>query len=681
MSAITLSEERALRAVPLQYRDLSTWPLVDESLLSSEDRKRLARYQRALEVKLAGRSNADAAKLAGTTVREFSRVLKRCVAIHPDGRIWGLRALLKGTRVFAPKRTAQHQNFDAHPKAGFSGLFNKLLEEHPSIERDLVFALTTARQQMPSLNKLSTRQIHRIFLKLCTDAGIGEDEYPFNTQHKARRTLRNWLQSVFLPKHAAAWTRAEHGDQAGQAFGYQGGDGSSTRLLGAYRIWQMDEVTIDQEGRYELPNAKGDWEQIELRRCSAIRLIEIGTTSTLAWKLVLAPQPTAEDLLTVIWDAMNGPPKVPAAVPGLDYMEGAGYPANVHPQLRYAEPSIIELDNALSHLSDKLQTLLLGTCGSVIRLGKPATPQARANIEAKFKLQAQRVVHQLPSTTGSGPQDPVRKKSKVPVDKRVLVNELEHVLDVYQANENATPAAGAGYEAPLERLRRQIEAQAIKVNYLPVARRKPHFFNSLHRVSLKVDVDRGRRPHINFLGARYSSPQLQRAYTLVGVPLWVRFDPRDLRTLIVFQDDGTEFGAVTALGQWGRFQHDTRIRKLYLKLKRAGELVERPEDGPLDALLAHLRAGAPRDRTKGLQLANLMNTLSRPMVGAERAQEAAEDARREQAALEAFDTVAEGTPEAAPAMPPQRRDAANDTPPAEPMSSRVHRLPRRAARR
>lgn len=583
--------------------------------------------------------------------------------------------------MFSPKRTAPLQSFAAHPRAGFSGLFSKLLEDHPSIERDLVYALTTARQQMPSLNKVSTRQCHRIFLTLCTDAGIGEDEYPFNTQHQGRRTLRTWLQRVFLPKHAAAWTRAEKGDQAGQTFDYQGGDGNGARRMGAYQLWQMDEVTLDIEARYELPNDKGDWEQLELRRCSAIRLIETGTTATLAWKLVLAPQPTAEDLLAVIWDAMNGPPKAPAAVPELEYMEGAGYPANVHPQLRFAEPKVIELDNALSHLADKLQTLLMGTCGIVVRLGKPATPQARANIEAKFKLQAQRVVHQLPSTTGSGPQDPVRKKAKVPVDKRVLVDALEHVLDVYQANENATPAAGAGYEAPLERLRRQIEAQAIKLAYLPVARRRPHFFNGLHRVNLKVDVDRGRRPHINFLGARYSSPQLHRAYTLVGQPLWVRFDPRDLRTLIVFQDDGSEFGTVTAHGQWGKFQHDSRIRKLFLKLKRTGELVERPEDGPLDALLAHLRAGAPRDRTKALQLTNLMNVLSRSTDGAERAQEAAEDARREEAALGAFDMVPEGTPAVAPAMPPQRRDAANEALPAEPMSQRVHRLPRRAVRR
>src|SRR6218665_1642519 len=462
------------------------------------------------------------------------------------------------------------------------------------------------------------------------------------------------MNRFFFPKHCTSLVVAELGEKGAQPFVYQGGDGSAIKLANPYEVWQIDEVTIDAPARYELPNWSGDWEQLDLRRSSAIRVIETGATTTLAWKFILAAQPTVEELLMVLWDAMNGPPKSPPAVPELDYMERAGFPANVHPILRFAVPKVIELDNALSHLAASLQRLVTGTMGAVVRLGAPRTPQARGKIEAKFKLQAQRVLHQLPSTSGSGPQDPVRKKAEVAVNQRVRVDELEHVLDVYIANENATAAAGAGYEAPLERLRRQISSEAIRINYLPAVQRKAHFFNSLHKVRLIVDTNFKRRPFVNFLGVRYSSEQLQRAYPLANQALWVRFDPRDLRVLLLFLDDGSEFGALTAMGQWGNFQHDLRVRKLFLKLKRKGELGARPEDTPLEALFQHLRAGAPRDRTKALQLAHFIANLSRPTEGAQRLQALIADDRAAQLELDTGGAGALFSPADLPALPPPR---------------------------
>lgn len=680
MTVSNIHLERALTHVPEAYRSFVAWPLLDESLLSSQNQGRYRRFSTAIEMRLAGQPAATVAAVARVSEKEFGRVFRRCLSLHSDGRIWGLRALLRGVRVQRAVRKAALTRFVDKPASGYGGMLGKVFHERPKIEQDLLFELTTNRRLIPSPNRATMRWCHKTFLRLCKAHGVSIDDYPFNTKHLGRRAFRIWMHSNFLPKHCTAWAVAEHGPDA-QAFLYQGGDGSASTLANPYEVWQIDEVTIDEQARYELPNWSGDWEQLDLRRASAIRVIETGATSTLAWKLILAAQPTVEELLMVLWDAVNGPPRVPPAVPDLDYIEGAGYPANIHPTLRYVVPKAIELDNALSHLADALQRLVAGTMGSVVRLGAPRTPQARGKVEAKFKLAAQRVLHQLPATTGSGPNDPVREKAWVPVEKRVRVDELEHVLDVYVANENATPAAGAGYEAPLERLRRQIVAGALRLNYLPTTRRKPHFFNSLHPVRLKVDPKYRRRPFVNFLGVRYTSPHLQRAYTLANQALWVRFDPRDLRVLLVFLDDGSEFGAITAMGQWGKFQHDLRIRKLFLKLKRKGELGERPEDEPLEALFNHLRAGAPRDRTKALQLVHLMNSLKLPTEGAERVQQMAEEERLAQSELVKADIVPAIKPSELPALPPTRVPvAANEVLPSV-YPSHMQRLPRRSPRR
>lgn len=676
----TLTVERSLRHVPAEFRDYATWPTLEDSLLTAKNQTRYRRFSDAIELKLAGHPAATVAAVAGVSEKEFSRVFKRCLALHPDGKIWGLRALAKGVRVFAPRRTAVLKRFEDKPSAGFSGLLGKLLADRPKIEEELLYELITSRRLVPSPNRATARWCHRVFLKLCEKHGVSKEDYPFNTQHLGRRAFRIWMNTRFLPKHCTAWAVAQLGEKGAQPYLYQGGDGSGTALANCYEVWQIDEVTIDQEARYELPNHSGDWEQLDLRRCTAIRVIETGATTTLAWRLILAPQPTVEELLMVLWDAVNGPPKVPGVVPELDYMEGAGYPANIHSKLRYAVPKFIELDNALSHLAGPLQRLIAGTMGAVVRLGAPRTPQARGKVEAKFKLQAQRVLHQLPGTTGSGPQDPVRKKAAVQVHQRVRVDELEHVLDCYIANENATPAAGAGYEAPLERLRRQIVADALRLAYLPVVRRKAHFFNSLQPIRLKVDTKYRRRPFVNFLGVRYTSAQIQRAITLAGQPLWVRFDPRDLRVLLVFLDDGSEFGAITAMGQWGKFQHDLRIRKLFLKLKRKGELGDRPEDEPMEALFKHLREHAPRDRTKALQLAHLMSALGRPLEGAERVQQLVAEEAAAQAELAKSEIVPVLTPQELPELPSTRVpvDAANES---QLSVARVQRLPRRIHRR
>lgn len=675
----SLSVERALVNVPAEYRDISAWPAIEASRLEHKERMRVARLTKALERKLGGQSNEEAAAAGQLKVREFQRIWKRCLTRHSDGRIYGMRALPSGTRVQQPRRTAPHRQFEDKPSAGYAGLFRKLLEDIPSLEADFAYKLTVERKKKPSLNKASTRQCHRVFLDLCRGAGIGADEYPFNTQHEGRRAFRTWMQNVFMSKYASAWTLAQQGESAAQIFDYQSGDGRSKPLAGCYEVWQFDEVKVDLLARYEVPNSQGDWEQLDLPRFSVVRIIETGAGTTLAWRLVLASQPTAEDLMMLFWDALNGPPKVPQAVQSLDYQTGAGYPANIHPRLRFALMASVELDNALSHLQGNFQRLLAGTCGAIVHLGKPKTPQARAEIESRFKLQAQRFLRQLPAATGSGPLDPVRKKATVKVDKRVRTDELEHGLDVYQANENLTATARAGYESPLERLRRQLAAEAIRPNYLPVALRKAHFFAGVHEARVIFDDKNHRRPFINFLGARYSSPTLQRAYPLKGQPIWIRLDSRDLRTLLVFLDSGEEFGPVTAMGQWGKFKHDLRIRKIFLKLKRQGELDVRPEDEPLDALFAHLRAGAPRDRNKALQLAHLVGVLSGSPDGAEAAQRAAREERELEVELAKFDTVAVGTPAKLPTGLECRRREIDyaEVEPAPPMV----RPPRRAFRR
>jgi hypothetical protein len=188
---------------------------------------------------------------------------------------------------------------------------------------------------------------------------------------------------------------------------------------------------------------------------------------------------------------------------------------------------------------------------------------------------------------------------------------LEQVLDVYSMNENAFVAAGAHNVEPLERLRRQLASGVLKPQYLPMDKRKAYYFSRPIRVTVKLDPATGRRPYINYMYQRYSSNALCRRFDLKERTMYVRPDFRNLRTVMLFAEDGSEFGPVQALGHWGTFPHDVRIRKMFGKLKREGELGNRADDRPLEALFAHLRNKAPRNPTAALQLTYLCEYLQK----------------------------------------------------------------------
>lgn len=598
------------RTLPECYKDMSIWPGFDDSTLKGADKKRYCQLRDATAMYLAYRPMSEVLNVANIKERYFLRIFARCFQRDLSGEILGCRAFVKNSFVSSPVRTAPLVP-SVDGKGGFFGMFRKLLRDHPKIEDNLVKLLNGYGLKGLRPNRLMFRGVHRSFQKFCEAEGLGAQDYPLNTGERARRALRAWIDSDYLPKFATRCVTLEHGSDAGGLVGYGEGDGQADRPATGFGAWIIDATTIDLHARYEIPNAQGDWEQLELRRFQQLRLIHKGTSANLANRQVYSPQVSAEDVSMLLWDGVVGPSAVRQVIPGLREEEGAGYPANVIPELKFAIPSVVYLDNALAHLADHVQHIVAHLFGAKVILGRPKTPHERAAVESKFSLQARRVLHQLPSTTGSGPKDPRRKGSSVPVEGRVRAEELEHLLDVYVMNENALVAAGSHNVAPLVRLRRQLMGGAIKPMYLPMDKRKAHYFSRPLRVTVKVDPATGRRPYINFLYQRYSSNALCRRFDLKERTMYVRPDFRNLRTVMLFTEDGREFGPVQALGHWGTFPHDVRIRRLFGKLKRDGELDTRADDRPMEAMFALLRNKAPRNPTAALQLTYICEYLQK----------------------------------------------------------------------
>ena len=371
----------------------------------------------------------------------------------------------------------------------------------------------------------------------------------------------------------------------------------------------MDVFVVDLRNKVRFKSKSLGWHDAETQRLTGLRLSDLTSGTNLAHKLVFSGQVDANDILEVIGDAILGPGKLKEALEGVLLEPGAGFPAELIEALRFAVPVIIYLDNALAHLCSTVQFALLGILGAEVKLGQPRTPRERGAIEAKYRTQALDFLHQMVGTTGSGPGDLLREVAEAPVDSLVDADVLAHALGSYVQNQNALPNAAAGYISGLDFLRRALRDARCSLQLLPPERRKRYYFCKPEPAVVHMDPRQGRHPQINFMYASYRSPALDKRPDLYKREMWLRYDVRSLRTIVLFNKDGTEFGPAQAAGKWARFPHSMWFRKLYGRLKNRKALGPRPETRPLHAVYDYLRDRAPYERRCAMWLAGVQEML------------------------------------------------------------------------
>jgi len=613
MTASLQSSRNGKRSSP-QDVDLASWATVLESEIpDSGDREQFKRRSLAVWLFHQGQGAKAAAEAAKTSERHFRRMWARCLLIAPDGRPWGYRALLKGIRVAKPVRVKPYTPAKKSI-AGFSGLMSMTIELHPTVRNGLINALGRLGPDAYQPVSMKGRQLHLKFLELCREAGISEDEYPFNTIEKGRRALAEWVRRVYLPMHVRSFVKGEHGKSAATVFDFQK-DGDQQRAAAKpWDEWQIDEVKVDVRARYELLSADFIPVHLELPRIVAIVCKDTGSGAIPAWKLVIAREVNVGDVLEVLWMAVSGPPKVISSVPDTDYRKDGGFPATVVPQLRFTVPRRLSLDNALAHLANAVRDAVEKACGCEVHLGPPKSPKERANIEAEFSALARKVMHQLPGTTGTGPTDPKRKKDDLPVEGLIRVEDLEHTVDTYFANRNGLPHPASGHTAPLRRLRYMLSRKLFEPQVLPPDKRHAHVFGPRSLAVVHSDLSKSRQPYVWFIGKRYRGQAIMGFAGYKDKKVVIRANPADLRTVVAYDEQGVELGVLRAEGKWGVVPHDLRMRRLFERLRRANVLGVQAEDDPMRALFAHLNKGAQRDATQAAQLAYLIGYLRGHLV-------------------------------------------------------------------
>lgn len=595
-----------LRAIPEGFRTMEAWPDVDANLIDERARPRLQRLTKAATLFLQGLPMTDVLKVAEVSFKRFLELMNLALApAKGTTQINGTRAFV--TKLVQAPRQRKKPRLAKHGTFGLSCMWQQLLLDYP-IEAKLIQFLNGEKRP----NKVFPHVLHVEFKRVLKECNVPETDYPYGTQSMCFQSLKKWFEQVYIPKYLHTHIRKQHGPDAAKSAAYETGDGQTQTPLPPYGVLVIDEFQVDLESVVQLPMAIWGVEHVRMRKFPVLRARSMGSVcANVAWQLCLKPQASGEDIIALMKNAVVGQPGVEQVSLEMKYLDGAGFPQNLFPALKFSVPMVVYLDNALSHLFNPLQHLLTRLYGGRVILGVPGTPKARAHIESSIAGILNGLIHQLPNTSGTGPLDPLRKQSQTTLEKAVPVQLLEQGIDVYLANQNVLPSAGAGYRDSFIRLSRLIESGQIRCNYLPEGKRKPHHFCEPKQVKVNCNPADGRLPHVWFRHRRYSSiwlkgqPQLKSSYKL----LFAMENYADLRTLVLVDENFAEIDILTVEGAWAHIPHDVRMVKLYGQLKSQAQFSERPQDQPLVAMLSFLSDKASFDRTAALNYAYIMRYL------------------------------------------------------------------------
>jgi transposase InsO family protein len=577
--------------------ELSHWPTVSAALLPDSRREAYRRREAAIRAFLGGESIDHVEATFGVGRRQLYRLLKRCVAKHPDGRVHGFRALLPFVRVRAYSRRTPVPTRTRHSKAGAAGAMSALLSRHPALEDVVDRAIHQNDILLDERGRLDgLARVHRRFLERCAELGIAPNEYPRNQDQGGVRSLAAFIRTRLASfARAATAAGAEHVPPP-----WLDTKGVGRAALRPFEEVQFDGHRVDLRLRVRLVDPYGLTYDVECDRPWLLVILDVATRTVLGWHLALAEEYSRYDVIKCVQAALMPRRKRRGfSIPGLAYAAGAGFVGEFVPGADFACWDRFKLDNAKANLARDTLATLCEFVGCVAELGPLAAPDERAEIERFFGTLTAALSQRLPGTTGERRDDAKRKRrgDGEPLAHWVSASALEELLEVAIANYNGTPHGSLGGRSPLEALAFFLERDRPLVRSLGAPYRDHlYLLQPAYRCTVRGNARKGVRPHVNFYNARYSNLALSQATRLIGQSLRVYFDPEDLRVLHAYLPNGAELGVLEAARPWNRVAHSLRLRQTILRLRNQKRIAFSSSDDPVKVYLDYARKQAKRER-------------------------------------------------------------------------------------
>lgn len=574
-----------------EQRDISQWPSVDVTTLPAKVQPLYTRRFEAVSDYLAGKTY-DAIRLAyGISPSRLWSLIQRCLQQHPDGQIWGARALVPGVRLRSNQRRAQLKVRSFGARGGHSGALGKLFERFPEL-KEFVDDLFLKRRKPGVIHepRIAVKNLHKRFLDKCRALGIRSD-YPFTTKWLGKRALGKYLKRLADEK-ADEVVEARYGRNAARKWKATG-EGAASKATRPFEFVQCDGHRIDGFFTIRVPHPTLGVVPAELPRIWLLAIKDVYSRAILGYLIALALEYDADDVMQCIqhavvpWNPRN------LTIPGLKYPQRGGFPSGVIPQAQWVAWDNFWYDNNKANLADITLDLLHEKLHCRVHPGAIDAIERRAILERFFLTFEENGIHRLPSTTGSHSKDVRRDKPEEKALKfDIRLEHLEELVEVMLAQFNATPHTALGYRTPLEVIEHYF-ASGGEVRHVDEKDRDTATF-LVHRDmrTVRGDMKKSRRPYIEYENAVYRNEVLSRSPHLIGSKLTLHVNRRDLRCIKAFLPNGAEIGILTAQGGWGRTPHSLETRRAIGSMRNRKVLVLNEMDDPIAVYHDHMASEA-----------------------------------------------------------------------------------------
>ncbi len=572
---------------------IDIWPKVQSDAMTDKNREIFEQRCKAVERYLQGDSLSQIQNDTSIHIKRISKLTTRCLEIHPDGRIHGFRALIPGLTVKKYERKSSVKSSFVSDKGGLAGVFSQLLNKYPAIEIDLVKSIQKQQSNGIKIHekKINAKALHNKFIKLLEEQGVKKNEWPFNVKYRGLRTIQKYLNEVLnLGFDKSVKNREEQVSIAHLAVGT--GHNKFLNFEEPYDLLELDAYEIEAffSSKFETP--EGTTVDTHLDRIWHIVLIESMSGAILSYKTVYRAQVGADDVIDVLRNAVNTPTIQNLTIPGLIYPEKGGLPNEIFDECKGALWGVLMLDGALAHLSKAVHDRARKHLGFSINWGPVGHFERRPNIERYFATLSKDIFLRFPSTSGSNPLKGRAKDAEAKAQiYKIRADKVEELVAVHTANYNMTPNEGNSFNSPIEVLESFLFAEPRHF----VLRKAPvKLGTSKILIPLLADCkvrgsrETGRRPYIQFKGAKYTNAVLSQTADLIDKTLRVELDEADATYCLAYLSNGAELGILKAQGHWGMSKHSLTTRKTINSLIAKKILVVSSQQDPVQIYLDYL---------------------------------------------------------------------------------------------
>lgn len=547
------------------FADLKLWTTPDEGALQGDDRRQYLQRKQGVEMYLEGQSEQVIRKTCGLGLKHIYRLItERCLETHSDGLIYGWRGLIPHLHIKPYRRKRRVKiNESGH---GAAGVMQTVLDLHPELRKTFDERILKSPKPDELGATKRPRQGHwKWFLDELRKLGYEiHNEWPFNTETNGYNTVCRYINEILdaNPKKAA---RVIGGPDLEKKF--LSGDGVNRPVYELFQRVEMDAHKIDGRFCVMLPHPSGGYTPKIIHRIWVLVIIELISRAVIGYHLSLRREISKEDVLRAIKKALSVwyPRKI--SFGDIAYSEDAGFPSSISPQFSgicWRETSV---DGAMAETCKHVKETLRDVVGSELidpshGFSSRRSKDDRPFIEAFFKNLASGGFHRMTNTTGSKAADKKgRDPDTVAINSQFQIEYAEELLDVLIANYNATPHTALGNRSPLQYLKFVASRGDIKLLYAD-----PNSVQSIlsfrKKCIVRGGVAEGRRPYVNFEGARYSGETLGQRHDLVGSYIWVvnHFED-DARVAESSTLDGLSLDILRAAPPWHKLPHSLTVRR------------------------------------------------------------------------------------------------------------------------